>query len=465
MKERWIRRLRERLQDERGVAIITAMLLSMVVVTLGATSVSLAVHSSESSAYDRRKIQSIHAAEAGVNYFFSHLQSGGSADFKCQASLSLTTTPPARFDATAAYYDASGNPLPCPLGGIEPDSALIRSVGRTATAPPARTMEALVKLVPVPGGPFGEFAIFSEASPQFNSNVQVFGGEAVEGNVYSNGSVLVNSNTTIYGDIEAQGSVTLSSNATVKRDILAGSEILLNSNATVFQDATSSESSITLNSNAHVFGDATAATTVTLSGNSSVDGLVVPGSPSPAPSYRPFPELVFDALAWQEAGYSVQSFASCDDAKAYLGAISSGSHVVRINAACDLSYASNEELVVRGNLAIVSDGSLTMSSNSRFANAGGESNLFLLFGLGRAAPCNITFNSNSGIGAGLKTVLYSYCNIDMRSNTLVMEGQMFGGSVRFNSNASLTYKPIGVPGFGASTYDENILYIREVTSQ
>jgi hypothetical protein len=193
--------------------------------------------------------------------------------------------------------------------------------------------------------------------------------------------------------------------------------------------------------------------------------MVVPGSPSPAPSYRPFPELVFDALAWQDAGYSVHSFTSCADAKAFLGTISSGNRVVRINGACDLSYSSNEQIPVRGNLAIVSDGSLTMSSNSQFVNVGGEHNLFLLFGLGRAAPCNISFNSNSGIGTGLKTVLYSYCNIDMRSNTLVMEGQMFGGSVNFNANAKLTYQPIGVPGYGVSTYDENIVYIREVTTQ
>ena len=447
------------------MAIITAMLLSMAVVTLGATSVGLAVHNSEGSAYDRRKLQSIHAAEAGVNFFFSHLQSGGSADFECAIGQSLPTTPPARFDATATYYDVAGNPLPCPLGGTEPDSALIRSVGQTSSRPPFRTMEAHVKLVPVPGGPFGEFAIFSENNPQFNSNVQVFGGEAVDGNVYSNGSVLISSNTTIYGDVEAQGSVTLSTNAGVKRDIHARSAVTLNSNATVFQNVTSSESSITLNSNARVFGDARAGTDILLNGSSMVSGTVVPHSPSEAPSYHPFPELVFDAAAWEEAGYAVQSFSSCADAKAFINAISSGDHVVRIAAGCELSWLSGEQAPVRGNLAIVSDGALTMNSNTRFVNEGGDHNLFLLFGLGQAAPCDISFRSNSSIGDGLKTVLYSYCNIDMRSNSIVIEGQMFGGSVNFNANASLNYTPIGVPGFGTGTYDENIVYIREVTNQ
>jgi hypothetical protein len=41
---------------------------------------------------------------------------------------------------------------------------------------------------------------------------------------------------------------------------------------------------------------------------------------------------------------------------------------------------------------------------------------------------------------------------------------MFGGSVEFNSNASLTYHPIGVPGFGETTYDEDVLYTREVVT-
>jgi cytoskeletal protein CcmA (bactofilin family)/Tfp pilus assembly protein PilX len=460
-----LRRLRERLRDEQGMAIVVAMILSMVVVTLGVTSVGLAIHNSEQSSYDRRHVQSIHAAEAGINYYFSHLQSGGVSEFQCSVSQTLPSTPPASFDATLALYDSAGLPLPCPLTGVEPDSALIRSVGRSTTASPARTMEAYVKLVPLPGGPFGEFAIFSDAQPQFNSNVQVYGGEAVEGNVYSNANVMIQSNSTIYGSIEAQGSVLLASNAEVKRSVLAGSSVQLKTNARVLQHVTSAGSSVSLDSNAHVLQDARAASTVTLLGNATVDGLLLPSSPAEPPEYRPFPELVFDPAAWQETGYTVQTFTTCQEAKAFIAGIGSGNHAVRITAPCDLAYSSGESVTLRGNLALIGNGSLTMSSNTGFVNDGTQRNLFLLFGMGGGStPCDISFSSNTVIGPGLKTVLYTPCRIDMRSNTMVIEGQMFGGSVEFNSNASLTYHPIGVPGFGETTYDEDVLYTREVVT-
>jgi cytoskeletal protein CcmA (bactofilin family) len=465
VKAQLLRRLHERLRDEQGVALVTAMLISMVVVTLGATSVSLAVHNSEQSAYDRRNVQSIHAAEAGINFYFSHLQSGGVDSFECSVSQTLPSTPPTSFEATLALYDSAGLPLPCPLADVEPDTALIRSVGRSTKASPARTMEAYVQLVPLPGGPFGEFAIFSDAQPQFNSNVQVYGGEAVQGNIYSNASVVIQSNSTIYGSIEAQGSVLLSSNAEVKRSVLAGSSVQLNSNARILQHVTSAGSSVALDSNAQVLQDARAATTITLLGNAAIDGLVLPNTPSAPPEYRPFPELVFDPFAWQEAGYTVQTFSTCADAKAFMGGIGSGNYVVRITSACDLAYASNERVTVRGNLAVIADGSLTMDSNSGFVNEGDEHNLFLLFGLSGSTPCDINFRSNTVIGPGLKTVLYTPCRVDMRSNTMIIEGQIFGGSVEFNSNASLTYNPIGVPGFGDTTFDEDVLYTREVTTQ
>ena len=438
------------------------MILSMVVVTLGATSVAVSLHGSEQSARDRRNVQSIHAAEAGLNYYYSHLQSGGTEDLRCSLSQSLTTSPVARFDATATYYDDAGLPMSCPLGDRIPESVLITSVGLSADSPPARTMQAQVDLEAIPGGAFGELAIFSEANPVLNSNVQVFGGESVEGNVYSNGDVLISSNTTVYGSVEAQGSVTIASNAQVKRGVLAGSSVRLDSNASVLQNVVSASSSVSLDSNAHVFGDARAGTTITTDGSSSIDGDVLPNSPSEPPVRRSFPVLVFDPLAWQEAGYRIQTFASCLEAMLFIAAAPPGDQVVRITAPCDLSYGSNEEVLVRGNLAIVSEGSLTMNSNTRFTNLGEPHKLFLLFGLGGASPCNIAFRSNSGIGDGLQSVLYSPCAVDMRSNNMVAEGQVFGGSVLFSSNASLTYQPIGVPGYGVSTFEENILYIREV---
>ncbi|MDQ4005502.1 MAG: polymer-forming cytoskeletal protein, partial [Actinomycetota bacterium] len=363
------------------------------------------------------------------------------------------------------FYNAAEVPLPCPRSGNEPVTALIRSIGTASNENPARTMEAYVRLLPIPGSPFGEFAIFSEGDPGFNANVQVYGGDAVEGNVYTNGNVVVESNSVIHGSIEAQGSVLLASNAQVRRTVQAGSSVELDSNASVLQSVTSANSSILLDGNAHIFGDAMAATTVTLDGNSVVDGVVAGSFQSSPPEAQVFPQFEFDPGAWVEAGYTINTFSSCLDAKAFVAGISGGDHVVRIAAPCQLSYSSNEVATVRGNLAIVADGSMLMGSNTQFLNEGDEHNLFLLFGLGGTGACDIDFSSNTRVAVGLKSVLYTPCTIDMRSNSLVLEGQMIGGSVQFNSNASLSYEPIGVPGYGSTGFDEDILYMREVITQ
>jgi hypothetical protein len=464
VKNRALRTLLDRIHAEQGMAIVVAMVISMIVVTLGAASVSLAIHNSQASAYDRNRVQSIHAAEAGINYYFSHLQSGGTDDFQCTISQTLNTTPVARFDATVVFYDAAGFPLACPLGDVLPDSALIRSVGRTTSDAARRTMEARVNLVPLPGGPFGEYAIFSDGPPGFDSNVVVFGGDGVEGNVYSNSDILVRSNSIIHGNIDGQGSVRLESTAEVNRSIHAASFVELDSDARVLENVTSAGSSIRLDGNAQIFGDARAATTITVQSSAMIHEQVMPNSPSSPPPFQPFPELVFDPFAWGEAGYTVHTFLSCLDAKAFIAGIASGDHVVRITSACDLAYSSNQQVTVRGNLAIVSNGSLSMGSNTFFANEGEEHTLHLLFGLGRMSPCDIRFDSNSEIDLGLRTVLYTPCAIDMRSNTLVVRGQMFGGSVLFNSNTQLTYEPIGVPGFGETSFEEDVVFVREVAN-
>jgi cytoskeletal protein CcmA (bactofilin family) len=460
-----LKRLGMGIADERGVALITAVMISMVVVTLGLTSVTLAVHNSDQSARDRRRVQGISAAEAGVNYYFSHLQSVKADQFECQVSQTLSTEPASGFEAEVTFYNAAGNEMDCPPLAEKPKHAMIRSVGSTSLEEPARTIEAYVGLVPIVGAPFSDTAVYSEGSPGFNSNSQIYGGDSQDGNVYTNGSATVNSNSTIHGSVFAQGSLTLDSNAEVKRDVWANGSVTMESDSRVLGDVTSSTSSVSLDSNAHVYGDARAGTTITTGSNSMIDGLRIPDSPSDRPPQQTFPAFTYDQAAWQEAGYSVQTTSSCSTAKSFIDGITGGNWVVRISAACNLQWTSNSGPTLRGHLAIISDGGLQMNSNSRVASDGGEHNLHLIFGLGGTSPCNITFNSNTSIATGLRTLLYTPCTINLNSNSLVAEGQIFGGTVNFNSNTSLTYRAIDVPGVDTGLFEEDIVYIREVVTE
>jgi cytoskeletal protein CcmA (bactofilin family) len=457
-----LRAMRLRIRDEQGIALITAMIVSMVVITLGATAVTLAMHNSEQSARDRRRVESVAAAEAGINFYFSHLQSGPPDTFECSLTKTLNATPTTQFQATATFYDADGDVMPCPLGADdEPDGVLIRSVGTSTSSDPARTIEAFANLVPVRGSPFGDFAVFSEANPIFNSNTQVFGGDSHDGNIYTNGNAEIESNATIYGDVLAQGYVNLQSNSEVKEDVHARTYVSLETNSRVLGNVRAATQHVTTGTSSRIYGDARAGTTI--SGSGQIDGLVIPNTPSAPPEVIAFPDFTYDPLAWQKAGYTVQTVATCAAAKAFLAAITTGNWVVRIPLSCDLSF-NKDAPTLQGNLAIISNGSLTLQSNTDLKSDGSPHTLHLIFGLGGSAPCNITFNSNTTIASGLKTLLYTPCQILLNSNSLVVEGQMFGGSVNFNANSDLTFDAIEVPGVGISRFDEDIRYIREVVT-
>ena len=61
--------------------------------------------------------------------------------------------------------------------------------------------------------------------------------------------------------------------------------------------------------------------------------------------------------------------------------------------------------------------------------------------------------------------MYTPCEVSLSSNALVIEGQLFAGTVNFNSNANVTYLPISVPGVGIVSFDEDIVYMREVVTE
>jgi cytoskeletal protein CcmA (bactofilin family) len=459
---RWIVR---KLDDERGIALITAILVSMVVITLGTTAVTLSLHNSEQSARDRRRVESVAAAEAGVNYYFSHLQSGPPDTFECAVTDSLTGTPTTQFQASVTFYDVDGNVIPCPMGADEePDAALIRSVGTSTSDDPARTIEAFVNLIPVRGTPFGDFAVYSDGDPAFNSNTQIFGGDSNDGNIYTNGNAVVESNAQMYGDVWAQGFVQLEGNSEVKEDVWAGTHVQLDANSRVLGNARAATDYLNLDTGAHVYGDGRAGGPITIGSGAAIDGLQVPNTRSDPPDPIAFPEFTYDPLAWMDAGYNVQVVATCAAARLFINTITDGNWVVRIPLSCDLNITTGTNPTLVGDLAIISDGSLTMSSNSRFRSDGDDHTLHLIFGLGEVAPCDIVFGSNTRIDTGIRTLMYTPCEINLNSNTLVVEGQMFAGTVNFNSNSDLTYDAIDVPGVGISRFDEDIRYIREVVT-
>ena len=80
--------------DERGVAMIIAVSVAFVVLLLATVVVAQSIHSIDSSGYDRERLLSVNAAEAGTNQWYAYLQT--------TPSLSMAADPGCRGDEDRA---------------------------------------------------------------------------------------------------------------------------------------------------------------------------------------------------------------------------------------------------------------------------------------------------------------------------------------------------------------------------
>src|SRR5207249_10250524 len=107
----------KKFNEERGIAMVTALMVSLVVLFLSIVVVALSLHNSTISAFDRKRIQAIDAAEAGIDAWSSGLVTSTGGDV-CDATKwdgTLPTTPSAGYDVTITLY--SGWP---PVPGLPP---------------------------------------------------------------------------------------------------------------------------------------------------------------------------------------------------------------------------------------------------------------------------------------------------------------------------------------------------------
>jgi Tfp pilus assembly protein PilX len=464
---------------EEGFAMVTAIMASSVVLLLSLGVVQLSLHNSTASGYDRKRVQAIDAAEAGIDYFYSYLQNTGGATPTCSVTKSLTASPVTSFTVTATYYNASNVAYSCPLAtGTQPASVLIRSVGQSSATNPQRTMESYAKLTATTGSTFdNSSAIFGNTSVNFTANATIGGSQYNDADVYTNGSTTLAANSTLYGSLYAQGSITLGSNSDVGKDVWANNAVSMIAGSRVHGNATSSASSITLGSGARIYGNAKAATTIT---GGTVDGYRTQNSPSGAPPTRTYPTFTFVSSDWTASGYTPHTWANdcttplnASNLAGWWGAPAPAAptgHFIRITggaSTCTLTFSGT--INVNGNLAIITDGSVILNTNTRFvlpAGVQGPFNVYIFAGLGNGAGCKFQANPNSGFNSGMNTLIYvpSACNLDLQSNSTIAQGQVMGGTIDFKHTASFQFQRLSVPGTTASGFKEDVKCLREVTN-
>jgi hypothetical protein len=458
--------------EESGVAMVIAMFVVLAVVLLSTAILDMSIHNTGQAAYDRKRVTSIAASESGIDRAWNLIQYNAPDDLPCGTTDTgtLDTAPgPATYVVEFTWFDAAGATIAtCPLSEANmPSAVLVTSTGRTNNGVP-RVMEAYLRLVPTYGG-FGA-AIVAVTNTTFNQNFVITGQEGNDGDIYiTNGNLTVTNTPNIYGSIFVpNGSVSMSNNSHVYGDLWANGSVTINNPASVTGDVTSSTSGIS--GSGGIGGDATAGTTI--AAGLAVSGTRYPNSPQGPPPTQAFPRMcqveivgICQALPW--TGYTTNTFATCAAASAFLtSGTLTGNQLVWIPTACNLSIANNATINFTGNLAIVTNGSITMANRNDWNGVTGN-NLYFIVNHRSTLPtsCSSAYDITTGNNSNFNSaavLFYSPCTVTLNNQNDFM-GQVIGNSVVINNNFTMSATSVLVPGVGeVNGFNQSIVYVREV---
>jgi len=466
-----LRQLKRLHSEEQGMALVVSLMVAFVILMLSSVVVAQSIHSLDASGYDRQRLSSYNAAEAGANAWWEDLQTTALASLNCSTKAGVMNTQPneAQFSATATFYDTDGSTaMSCPLSSANPPSYVkIVSTG-SSEGEAARQVETFAKLTPIYTG-FGA-AIMSVNGTSFGNNFEVFGDAGSDGDIYIlNGNLSITNSPVIWGSVYVpNGSLSMSNSSEIKGNIWSNGSASL---TTVGGWAKSTTGNI---SGGSVGGDATAAGTIT----SSVAGTKYPGTnPGPVPT-QTFPQIANSTTAWTNAGYTLvgpyTGASACTNAYNYIHNTGSGTWatsgltniVIHINATCTFINGNNDTNTIRGNLAVISDGGFTFNNQSNWNASGTVKNAYFISGYTSTTPCpsskNISVGNNTNFNSFVNVFFYTPCSATLANQNNFI-GQALAGTALIANKFTMTYKAVLVPGQGTvSGFNQDIAYVREI---
>ena len=478
-----LKRLRD---EERGVAMILAVSVAFVVLILSTVVVAQSIHSIDSSGYDRERLLSINAAEAGTNRWYAYLQTTPSlsmaADAGCSASTGLLTLSDtvqsgpstAAYAAVGTFYASDGaTTMSCKTftDTTYPSYAKVRSTG-TINGAPNRTLETYVRLTPNYGG-FGA-AILAINGTTLSNSFTINGSSGNDGDIYIlNGNLIVGNSMTLAGNVYVpNGSAAFSNGSIVKGNVWAKNNVTVDNPAVIQGDALSSSGNIA--GSGTINDDATAAGTVSTS-TLTIGGIVTSGVTMPSVPTQTFPQITSNTAPWITSGYTLVDLSTstgltlCAKARDWILNRWSTSGItnalIRIDTTCTFSNNNNDVFSIPGNLAILSDGGFNLAQQSNWnGTTGSIKNIHFISVY--SATCSgttkdITVSNNTNFNSWTNVSFYTPCRATM-GNTNAFSGQVLSKDVSINNNFKMNYKPVLVPGItGVTGFKQDISYIHE----
>ena len=477
------------------MALITAVLFIMVTTLLAASAMTLSQHSLNTTAVDRKRTQSIGAAEAGIDMTLPAITG---ATPPCTAALSLGTGPTqSSYSVVVTYYNSTGTPLLCtantPVGN--PVSALVASTGTTnASIYGNRTMDAFVKLTAITSGGFG-VAILANGPLQMSNQATINGNGANNANIYTNTSYTCANNQMVYGNVYSQGDITASNTCSVSGDWWAKGSVVATGNGTVGGNvyaggATTGSAGTVSMGITSVAGSAVAKGSISPTpcgpGNRIAGTCSANGAPG-APPVQAFPVLDWNASAWTTATVANPvPFAVTDDrgkctgsgSRLYtdLAAMATSSTPTVFLADCPVDWGKNT-WTFNTDVAVWSTGGMSSANQVTFQSSSTAAHNFYMivpyhnFGLAAPVTCpaDISFTNKTTIGvsgAPLNVFVYTPCDMTINNNQ-TLNGQLYsGGAMTINNRYTMNFRQVTPPGgaVGSPTigYTVALEYEREV---
>jgi hypothetical protein len=472
-----VNRLLRRRRDDRGVAMVYAVALAVMSMSLLAGLAGYATSESLQSGTFRQGGQALAAAEGQVDVAIARIVTGAAAgSLPCTATTftdATTGVDAVAVTTTVTYADAGGVALACPVpAGVAVASALVRAVatgtGLVGAGRVRRVVEATLAIgggggAAQAGGSFSR-TVFAEDLVSFANGVvlsQQAGAGTQVPSVYTNADFQCNNSMQVSGSLIVQGRTTFAGDCRVSGDLQSTGDVQVhNLSAQLGRDVLVSNGSVGIVSGTTVGGTVRASGSITWNG---CPARCFPGAPVPPAPRESLPALPWNATVratWQAAGWDVVTFDNPSDCT-LLGAanapgqwlLDNGSVVgtkTVLHTVCRLVLQpSNSTISMSRDLALIADGGVQISNALRFSGVGATRSLYLVQpSTGAAAPCTTGVNLDNQvvIDSSVSTFIYSPCDVRV-ANAFTFGGQVYtGGKLRFDNAVTLQYRPMPIPG-------------------
>jgi hypothetical protein len=407
--------MRRLIRDEEGSTLAAILMVLMAVMAIGVSSVQVAQHSNDVTSVDRERLQTVQAAEGGVNDAIRRIERGAGCDAAVSSFVDLQDG-----DQVVGRFRTRIDPEEGTTCNQTP-RRVIHSWGYAPTGGTRalRHLQVSVDLIPHAGFAFTMFAEGNDGSIDIKNTGTITGDAYAElldqsqnnlngHNVISPGSVLTQNDAVYSGSIWSGGDVVIGENGRIGKSITATGT------------SPGTQGNISLDNNVEVGGDVLAKGTVTTGNGVVVNGSTVQGNQTlPQP-----PSLTKPAFVWDPANYSPAP--TTGTAAAITTAINTSRNNLQgtyyATGGGTVSLPNNVR--VSGPLTIVSTGKIDLG---RSMSAIGGPHQVVLVAESTAAD-SIDFASTFSSAPALHVLLYTHGTVDGR-NLMNFTGSIYGNAI------------------------------------